>query len=44
MDRITQETYYRQRVLKYAAKHGVTEGGGAIQDEPQDGPQVEAAV
>lgn len=24
MDRITQEAYYRQRVLKYAAKHGVT--------------------
>ena len=23
MDRITQEAYYRQRVLKYAAKHGV---------------------
>ena len=24
MYRITQEAYYRQRVLKYAAKHGVT--------------------
>ena len=24
MDRITQEAYYRQRVLKYAAKHGVS--------------------
>ena len=24
MDRVTQEAYYRQRVLKYAAKHGVT--------------------
>jgi len=24
MDRITEEAYYRQRVLKYAAKHGVT--------------------
>ena len=24
MDRVTQEAYYRQRVLKYAEKHGVT--------------------
>lgn len=24
MDKITQEAYFRQRVLKYAAEHGVT--------------------
>ena len=24
MDQITQEAYFRQRVLKYAAEHGVT--------------------
>ena len=44
MDRITQEAYYRQRVMKYAEKHGVTKAGGAVRNEPQDGPQVEAAV
>ena len=25
MERITREAYHRQRVLKYAEKHGVTE-------------------
>ena len=24
MDKITQEAYFRQRVLKYAAEHGIT--------------------
>ena len=44
MDRITQEAYYRQRVLKYAAKHGVTRAAERYRAEPQDGPQVEAAI
>ena len=25
MDRITQEAYHRQRILKWAGKHGATE-------------------
>ena len=31
MDRITQEAHYRQRVLKYAAKHGVTKAAERYQ-------------
>ena len=43
MDRITQEAYYRQRVLKYAAR---ARGNGRRQSryrhKPQDRAQVEA--
>ena len=42
MDRITQEAYHRQRILKWAEKK--CNGGDTVQGQPQDSIQVEKAV
>lgn len=44
MDRITQEAYQRQRILKWAEKKKCNSGGDTVQGQPQDGIQVEKAV
>ena len=43
MDRITQEALSSTGIEICGEARG-NEGGRAIQDEPQNGPQVEAAV
>ena len=43
MDRITQEAYHRQRILKWAEKK-CNGGGDTVQGQPQDGIQAEKAV
>ena len=44
MDRITQEAYQRQRILKWAEEKKRNGSGDTVQSQPQDGIQVEETV
>ena len=44
MGMVTQEAYFRQRVLNHAAKHGVTAAAIRYHMSRKNGTQVEKAV